>query len=344
MRRGLVVGKFAPFHRGHQYLLEAAAAHCDELHVWVYSNPDPKSMPAPVRARWIELIYAQPQGPAIGRTPLRVRSFLPELDNLPPNSAPDYAHREFVRQQLLDSGISIDVVFTSEAYGPGFAEHLGAEHVLVDAKRLRVPISGTQVRADVYGLANWLHPVVQAHFTSPEYVQRAVLLGAESTGKSTLAAALGRQYGTSWVPEYGRTLWEAQQGQLAYPDLLRIAHRHRELEDEALAKARHWLFVDTNAVTTLFYSYAYYGRAETELHALAQECRTRYQHTFVCAPDFPFEQDGTRAPAAAQGFHQAAVLMQLGMLNIPYTLLTGSLEERLRQVSAVLEVDQDSKL
>ncbi|UYZ60477.1 AAA family ATPase [Hymenobacter latericus] len=336
MRRGLVVGKFAPLHLGHQYLLEAAAAQCDELHVWVYSNPDPGRMPAPVRAHWLETIYAQPQGPAIGATPLRIRYFRPETDDLPPNTASDYAHREWVRQRLAALGVRIDVVFSSEAYGPGFAAHLGAKHVLVDASRRQVPVSGTQVRADVYAQTHWLHPVVQAHFASPGYVQRVVLLGAESTGKSTLAAALGQHFGTRYVPEYGRTLWEEQQGHLAYDDLLRIAHRHRALEDEALPQARHWLFVDTNAITTLFYSYAYYGRAEPELHTLAEASRTRYQHTFVCAPDFPFEQDGTRAPAAAQAFHQAAVLVQLGLLGIPYIVLTGSVAERLSQVAAVL--------
>ncbi|AYA36595.1 cytidyltransferase-like domain-containing protein [Hymenobacter oligotrophus] len=336
MRRGLVVGKFAPLHLGHQYLLETAAAHCDELHVWVYSNPEPARMPAPVRAGWITTIYAQTYGPAIGTTPLRVRYLLPEADELPSNAAPDYVHREFVRRQLAALGVRIDVVFSSEAYGPGFAAHLGAAHVLVDASRARVPVSGTQVRTDVYGQANWLHPVVQAHFASPAYVQRVVLLGAESTGKSTLAAALARRFGSCHVAEYGRTLWEAQHGHLAYDDLLRIARRHRALEDEATPQARHWLFVDTNALTTLFYSYAYYGRAEPELHALAHECSTRYQHSFVCAPDFPFEQDGTRAPAAAQAAQQAAVLLQLGLLGISYTVLTGSVEARLQQVAEVL--------
>jgi NadR type nicotinamide-nucleotide adenylyltransferase len=328
-----VVGKFAPLHRGHQLLIETAAAQVEELHVWVYSEPDPARLPAPVRADWLRRIY----GPRIGGTALHVRALTKTAyPGLPPNDAPDFAHREFVRQVLLELGLRIDVVFTSEAYGAGFAEHLGAAHVLVDQPRRQQPVSGTRLRADVYGLGDWLPAQVRAYFHSPAYVQRVVLLGAESTGKSTLAAALGRQLGTAWVTEYGRTLWEEKAGQLEFDDLLRIARRHRELEDEALPRARHWLVSDTNAVTTLWYSYAYFGRAAPELHRLARDCRRRYAHTFVCAPDFPFEQDGTRAPAEQQPLQQHMILLQLDLLGIPYQLLTGSVAERVAQVVAAL--------
>ncbi|MCC3156873.1 AAA family ATPase [Hymenobacter sp. 15J16-1T3B] len=332
-RTGLVVGKFAPLHRGHQLLIETAARQVDELHVWVYSEPDPIRMPAPVRAGWLRQIY----GTDLGGCRLQVRALTQaEHPQLPPNAAPDLVHREFVRQLLLELGLCIDVIFSSEAYGAGFAAHLGTEHVLVDQPRQQRPVSGTQLRADVYGQSEWLHPVVQAYFRSADYLQRVALLGAESTGKSTLTAALGRHFGTAWVAEYGRTLWEAQGGHLAFDDLLRIAERHRALEDEALPQARHWLLSDTNAVTTLWYSYAYFGRATEALHALAAECRSRYAHTFVCAPDFPFEQDGTRAPAAQQLLQQHTQLMLLDVLGIPYQLLTGSVADRVAQVAAAL--------
>ncbi|WP_400191181.1 AAA family ATPase [Hymenobacter sp. B81] len=334
---GLVVGKFAPLHRGHQYLIEQAAARVRELHVWVYSNPEPYGMPAAVRAGWLRQLYAGPDGPPrIGRTRLHVRALGPDGSTPPPNAADDYTHREFVRRELAARELRVDVVFSSEAYGPGFAQHLGAAHVSIDAARLAFPVSGSRIRAGVYEQMAWLHPLVAAHFRSARYVQRVVLLGAESSGKSTLTAALGREFGTSWVAEYGRTRYEEKGGALAFDDMLHIARRHRELEDEALARARHFLFVDTNALTTVLYAYAYFGRCAPELRALALDCRERYAHTFVCAPDFAFEQDGTRAPAAVQPWHHGAVLVQLDLLGIPYTLLTGPLAERLAQVRAAL--------
>jgi nicotinamide riboside kinase len=41
-------------------------------------------------------------------------------------------------------------------------------------------------------------------------VARVAILGAESSGKSTLAAALADHYGTVWVPEYLREFVEIE--------------------------------------------------------------------------------------------------------------------------------------
>lgn len=248
---GLVVGKFWPPHRGHQLLLETAAAEVAELLVLVYAHPDDRAHPAPERAAWLRELYRGDdvaRGPHIGTTPLRLIALTAEADGLPPDAADDHTHREFVRQWLARHGYVIEVVFSSEAYGPGFAAHLGAAHVLVDAARRQVPISGTQLRAALAAgdtaqslpAAAFLHPFVAAQYgaVAPAAVPRLVLLGAESSGKTTLATALAEALGTAWVPEYGRLLHEQKNGELAYEDLLYIGRRQLELEDEAAPQAR----------------------------------------------------------------------------------------------------------
>jgi HTH-type transcriptional repressor of NAD biosynthesis genes len=57
-------------------------------------------------------------------------------------------------------------------------------------------------------------------------------------------------------------------------------------------------------------------------------------HTFVCLPTVPFEQDGCRGPEALRQFQHGAILMQLELLGIPYTLFDGSMAERVAQVRA----------
>jgi HTH-type transcriptional repressor of NAD biosynthesis genes len=165
---------------------------------------------------------------------------------------------------------------------------------------------------------------------------RVVLLGAESTGKTTLCRALAAAYGTAWVPEYGRLLTEEKLGALTYGDHLHIAQRHLELEDEWAAHARRFLFVDTNAITTALYSYYYYQRCDPALLQLARGCRTRYAHTVVCQPSIPFEADGWRGPEALRNVQQGTTLMQLDLLGIPYTCVDGSVAERVQQVRALL--------
>jgi NadR type nicotinamide-nucleotide adenylyltransferase len=340
---GLVVGKFWPPHRGHQLLLETAAAQVTELVVLVYANPDAATQPAAARAQWLRELYRGDEladGPRIGSTPLRIFALSAEADGVPPDAADDYTHREFVRQWLARQGLRIDVVFSSEAYGPGFADHIGADHIAVDVARQAVPVSGTLVRADPAAYAPFLHPLVAAQLgvVPPSTVPYAVFLGAESSGKSTLCAALAAACGTAWVPEYGRTLHEQKNGNLDFEDLLYIARRHAELEDEAAALARGVLFCDTNAATTALYSYYYFHRCDPALQAMAAVCGQRYAHTFVCAPTVPFEQDGWRGPEALRSFQHGMIVMQLDFYGIPYSLVEGTVAERVAQVRAVLKV------
>ena len=330
-RTGLVVGKFWPPHRGHQLLLETAAAQVAELLVLVYANSDSPTHPAAVRAQWLRELYRGDEladGARIGATPLRIFALSAEADGVPPDAADDDTQREFVQQWLARQGQQVEVVFSSEAYGPGFAAYPGVPHVAVDNARTQVPVSGTRVRADATALAAYLHPLVAAQLgvVPPAPVPRAVFLGAESSGKSTLCAALAEACGTIWVPEYGRTLHEQKNGNLAYEDLLYIARRHAELEDEAAAQARGVLFCDTNAATTALYSYYYFHRCDPALRAMAA----------VCAPTVPFEQDGWRGPEALRSFQHGTILMQLDSYDIPYTLVEGTVAERVAQVRAVV--------
>ena len=57
-KTGLTLGKFAPFHKGHQFLVETALAEVDELLVMVYDT-DLTNVPLQVRAGWIKKLYPQ---------------------------------------------------------------------------------------------------------------------------------------------------------------------------------------------------------------------------------------------------------------------------------------------
>jgi nicotinamide riboside kinase len=169
-----------------------------------------------------------------------------------------------------------------------------------------------------------------------------VFVGAESTGKSTLASMLAREQGAQFVPEIGRFIWEEKQGQLVAADYVDIAERHRAAEDAAVANAAgEYVFVDTNALTTLLLGLRFGQVTEPVPPALlryALECRTRYLHHFVCADDIPYEEEpGVRENAAWRTQIQQLVLDDLDGRGIGYTILTGSLEQRAARVLATLE-------
>ena len=318
--RGLVVGKFAPLHKGHQLLIETALSECRRLTLWTYANPDFPDMPTDVRMGWLRDLYPQAH-------------LLPEGAGSPPNDSPDHVHQDWAQARLNQWNIDVDVVFTSERYGESFARRLGAAHRLVDLDRDRVPISGTRMREDIHAQRQWLDPVVYAHF-----VERVVLLGAESTGKSTLAARLAQEYDTRHVDEYGREVFSQLDGRLDPHHFVEIARGHRDREARALRSpgVHRYLFCDTNAMTTAAFSFMMTGQAQPQLLRFADDCASRYPHVFVCATDLPFEQDGWRASEAVRAAHQGLLCYELHVRGIPYTTLRGDLEERVQQVKAAL--------
>jgi nicotinamide riboside kinase len=171
-------------------------------------------------------------------------------------------------------------------------------------------------------------------------VRKVVFVGAESTGKSSLAEFLAREYDTVSVPEIGRFIWEEKQGRLDPDDYVEIAVKHRQAEDEAALRARRWLFVDTNALTTLLLGIQFRQVGDpppAELLRCADACKARYAHTFVCADDIPYEEQDARENEAWRGRIQRLVLADLDARGIPYTLVRGSIAERALAVRRVLD-------
>jgi HTH-type transcriptional regulator, transcriptional repressor of NAD biosynthesis genes len=325
-KTGLVVGKFAPLHKGHELVLQTAQSQCQRVLVLCYSNPDFSTMPSATRAGWIRALYPN------------LEVFVPH--NPPPNDSSDFTHREFVRHWLENHGEKVDAVFGSDDYLTGFAEHIGAVPVMVDAARAKVLISGTRLRQSPNALLEFVSPLVRRHLEFwVQPVQKVVFLGAESTGKSTLTARMAQEYGTSFVAEYGREVWERKNGQLEPEDYIHIAKTHRQLEDSAISSAKRFLFVDTNAITTMFLGYAYEGEMPPELTELARDAQDRYHHVFLCGDDIPFAQDGWRDDAVWRSRAQGMVRYDLAVRGIRYTEVRGSLEERVKQVKAILEVE-----
>ena len=166
-------------------------------------------------------------------------------------------------------------------------------------------------------------------------VRRIAILGAESTGKSTLATALAARYGTIWVPEYLREFVETEARVPYEHDQLGIAQTQLEREHAAEPLAQRFLFCDTTPLMTAVYSGVYWGRVDAQLAALAQQ--HNYARTLVAAPDGPWVADGLQRESAEVRLqvHQALV-DQLERQSIAYTLLTGSLEHRIVQAEVLL--------
>lgn len=336
--RGLVVGKFCPLHLGHELLIRRATQACGELLVVSYTKPEFPGLEPARREGWLRAQF--PQAHIVVLDDARLAALCAARGvparTLPHNEDDGELHRHFMGWlcwTVLD--LPVDAVFSSEDYGPGFARVLqqhyaqgAVAHVSVDPARTLVPVSGTLVRQDPHARGALLSPVVRASF-----VRRVCVLGGESSGKTTLAQALARHFDTAWVAEYGRELWESQDGILSYDDLLKIGREQLRREAAAAGQARRWLFCDTSPLTTYFYCVEMFGRAEAALLELAGH---DYDLVVLCAPDFPFIQDGTRRDDSFRLRQHAWYQAELARRGIAFVHVAGSVDERVRQVAQVL--------
>lgn len=321
-RLGLVIGKFAPLHLGHLALIDHASCLSDRVLVLSWSNPELPGFGPELRRRW--LADCCPQHEVV----------VFDGAGAPPNDAPDVQHQQHLAALLRQLDRRPDAMFASEPYvfpcATVLAEAQGhpVRPEMFDPRRLQVPVSGTRVRERPGEMLRWLPPAVRA-----DVVPRVVLLGGESTGKTTLAAALAVRFGGTPVAEYGRERWEAQGGRLDEADLLAIAREQVRREDLAARSADPVLVCDTSPLTTFGYAHWNHGRADPALAELAER---RYTLSVLCGDEIPFDQDGTRRDASFRARQQAWYRDQLAARGDRHVEVRGTVPARVEQVERAL--------
>lgn len=315
--RGLVIGKFYPPHRGHKLLIDTACAQSDQVTVLICRRPG-EMPPTEQRAAWLREIHPTAQ-------------VLMIEDTVDSDDSEGWA-----RYTIEFLGWSPDVVFTSESYGERYAHFLKCQHVLVDQARIRVPISGTKVRSNPLRYWDFLEPPVRAF-----YARRVCLVGAESTGKTTLAAQLAEQFQTVWVPEYGREYSEwklEQEGGYHWQsdEFSHIARTQCERETAAARQANRVLICDTDAFATSIWHRRYLEFPSSEVEAIAAAHR---RPDLYLVPDVntPFVQDGTRDGEDIRHWMHTQFLSELTRQARPFEVLTGSFQERFDQAQSLID-------
>ena len=173
----------------------------------------------------------------------------------------------------------------------------------------------------------------------PSLCQRIAFVGPESTGKTTLSERMAFLHHTEWVREYMRLYlqekWDKQCAVCTWEDLLPIAKGQVRLENEALSKAKQYLFCDTCLLELVIYSYIYYGKCEPiiEQHALSH----KYDHIFLTYIDTPWVADDLRDKPHEREEVFAFLKDFLEKKSIPFHLLKGNLDDRVEQINQKLK-------
>ena len=262
-------------------------------------------------------------------------------------------HVELMRAALdAIAAPTVTHVFASEPYCEELARRFDAKPVTLDLPRTLVPVSGTRVREAP--LAYWEHlsPPVRAGLAL-----RVVILGAESSGTTTLARDLAKfwrgQGGalglTRYVAEYGREYtvkkWARARARAIAngkppPELadlvwtsdefVHIATEQAAQENAAAAAGGPLLICDTNALATAVWHERYLDEWREDIAQAANVVKYSL-YLLTDHQDIPFEQDGLRDGEHKRAWMTERFQQVLAAQDAPYLLLSGSREGRLVQ-------------
>jgi len=123
-------------------------------------------------------------------------------------------------------------------------------------------------------------------------VKKIVILGPESTGKSTLCAALAKHYNTEWCPEYARQYLTENGNDYTYDNLLTIAKGQLEGEDRFVEKASNLLIIDTDMYVMKVWCEYVFNNCHPFI--LEQINNRKYDAYLLCDIDLPWTADEMR--------------------------------------------------
>lgn len=171
-----------------------------------------------------------------------------------------------------------------------------------------------------------------------ETIKKFVVIGPESTGKSTLCTQLAEYYKTIWVPEFAREYLEKYGTEYSYDELLTIAKGQIDLE-ESFDKLRMinslsvihpspLLFIDTDMYVMKVWCEFVFNKCHNWI--LNRIAERRYDGYLLCDTDLPWVKDNLReypdvgTRNKLYHFYKDLLINQ----SVPWVDISGSYEER----------------
>ena len=281
---GMYGGSFNPLHLGHVDCIIQAANMCRELYIVLSVGHNRQEIDARVRYRWLYRLTKH-----IGNVTIIM---------LEDSAETKEAYTEEYWQGDADKvkaqvGKPIDVVFCGSDYDENsFWNKCYPEGELFIFKRNE--INSTELRKAPYKHFEWLPNIVK-----PYYVKKVLLMGSESTGKSTLTINLANRFNTNYIDEAGRDISERSGTDLLMlsEDFTEILLQHKLNEIKAVENSNKVLFIDTDALVTQFYMSFLDDPGIEKNRALSDaiDALNRYELILFLEPDVEFVQDGDRS-------------------------------------------------
>jgi len=257
---GLILGKFMPPHQGHLALWRFALQQCDTLTILVESRPD-EPISAEQRKKWIEEEMSYHWA---NKSALKIEVLYGNHPQSPEEHPEFWNYWKEILGPYADKATHL---FASDDYGKPLSAHLNLEWV--PFQRHTIPTSATQLRQNPWqAWPYWLDSVKK------DCAKRIVLIGPESTGKSTAGLKLSQHYETPLIPEYAE-YWIKRKGistqNLQYSDYDQFLKGQKASRLSMATRANRLYFEDSNALTTALYEEITFGQIRNQTLHLAKQ-------------------------------------------------------------------------
>jgi len=171
---------------------------------------------------------------------------------------------------------------------------------------------------------------------STNRIKRIVLIGPESTGKTTLTQQLAEHYQTVWLPEYAREYVENLNRPYTFDDVEIIARHQVELEKQLKQQANKYFFLDTDLIITkIWFDVVYQNCPKWIIDEIETTPRFLY---LLCYPDIEWQPDKSRE----NGGEMRVTLYnmyksELESFGLTYKVIIGKGDERLNNCVKLIE-------
>ena len=310
-----------PFHKGHEAMINFALTKSTSLTILICCSDKELLAPA-IRKKWLIDTFKDTKN-------LDIQTF-------------DYLENEFPNTSVSSKEVSAiwakkfkelfpdySLVVTSEPYGEYIATFMNIEHLAFDIERTIIPISASSIRKN--SSVNWDYlPDRVKEF----YIKKVVLLGSESTGKTTLANDLSIHFNASLVLEAGREVIK-NSNTFTLEELYTTAIEHTKKIKKAIEGHSPLLIIDTDVHITQ--SYAAYTFGEKLLLSEETYALNKADLYLYLNNDVPFVQDGTRLNEAERNLVDLSHRKICKEFGLEIHEIKGNWEERFEKAVALIE-------
>lgn len=162
-----------------------------------------------------------------------------------------------------------------------------------------------------------------------------VITGGESTGKSSLAAALHAKVSSHIVPEFAREYLSLHGPEYVGEDVEAMCQGQVRSRDQALQKGDQLVLSDTDVLNYCVWTAAKYQKVPESV-SRAWDQSTAHLH-LLCAPDIPWESDTLREnPDSREALH-AQFEHGLRAKKMPFVLIEGQGESRVAAAEKAID-------